>query len=684
MAIEYTVPTETVKAGATQYNVQPNLSLSRAFEATERAILGGMKLQEQIKEEDFRKRQSDLNNTISAFNEDYAKANWAQKQVMAGELESLVVTPYGEDNRWDRALASAGKEFKSRVIANLEAEREQRARAAAAAARAAANAAKTNELNLAYLRLQQDLQDVTDPAEQSVLLGQWKTDNVDKFEGVDPAAYNKALGYYVNVRGHIVENRNRVADSQIKDNILVGLQAEISANGGLTPDVLKGMYAQAEQLSDYSVNKSAINNSIAEVATQLIYNHYNEPTRVNTQADVDTLNAQISDLVEADPRIMGSSGYRLLQNSAAQLQATVDTREKTNIAAMLQDGGVSQAVFDKRIDEAAGRGLFTPEQVSQLKYDKRDNTEKLAQRETIAPLVMAGDAATLAAKVQDGSLNGTTVSSTIGDILAARHAQLTQDMPNETANVNSYILEEFKKYQQAGVAPTKLPMIDQALSVTKSGELLSNDQITTFLATYEAAKAAGYHGVADSRITADYLAIRGMANIGVPNIGEKLYNAKSTPIRVSDKDIDKALNNGIQDGTGLFTEGLNPTNAQLLRSYMRPVTKMMMQAGVDPEDVTDFVSQGMESMMMRVDPAFGGGNTVWIPRTEDIPTPDHYNRVYDALNTEMKSAGSKLAYVGPYNMSDIEGNWLAIDVDGNQLTIPYADITVAARTGRLP
>ena len=679
MAIQFTPTQANIQTGATQYNVQPNLTAARAFQGIEQGIMSGMKLQEQIKEEDFRKRQTDLQNTMAAFNEDYAKASWSQKQVMANELEALVVTPYGEDNRWDRALNSAGTDFKSRVVANLEAEREQRARAA----QAAAERRRRTEIDLAYLGLQQQLQDTTDIGEQATIVAQWKTDNVDAYEGTDPEAYARALGHYVNARGFVVEQRRSLADNQIRTDVFASVQATVAATGGITVEEYQGLQADLSNLSDYEENKAAYNSALADATLSTLRAQYNSPDRVATQGDVDLLVTQLKDLVEADPFIMQSPAYRETQNMVSNMQSAVNTGELNTLNAMLYDGTVSQAVFDAKVDTLAENNLLTEEQASQQKYQKSTLRAENTQHETILPLIATGDVAGLRAGVDSGELNRTTVTTAVKDALTAQHADLIQSGENPAA-VNSYILNQLSQYQEAGIAPTSIPVIDQTLASPRSGQLLSPEEFNNFIVTYEAAKEAGYFGIADSRVTADYLAARTMMELGVPNPQEKLYNALANPVRVTDSDLNSTLNKAIQDGVGVFVEGLDPRNAELVRTHMRPIVRTLLRADVDASDVIDLVQTGMEASYLRVDPSFGTGNTVWIPKTEEVATEQQYLNVRTAINNEMQKEGRSLAYVGPMDLQGVTTNWVALDDQGNPLYFPYEVIATAARTERIP
>lgn len=681
MAIQFTPTQANIQTGATQYNVQPNLTVARAFQGIEQGLMSGMKLQEQIKEEDFRKRQTDLQNTMAAFNEDYATASWSQKQVMVNELEALVVTPYGEDNRWDRALNSAGVDFKSRVVANLEAEREQRARAAQAEAERRARTA----VDLSYTDLQLKLQDTTDTGQQAALIAQWKTDNVDVYAESNPEIYARALGHYATARGYVVEQRRGIADTELTTSIFAGVQATIVANGGITPEEYSSQLDALAERSDYVGNESAMRSALADFTISSLKSHYASVSENPTQADVDALLTQLDDLKSVDLMIEASPSYREIFSMATTMQGTINTNDKNNLTAMLYDGTVSPAVFNNRIDALAERGLYSEEQVSQLKYQKTALRAENTQRETILPLISTGDVEGLRAGVDSGELNRTTVTTSIKDALTAQHADLIQSGENPAA-VNSYILSELSKFQEAGIAPTSLPVIDQTLASPRSGQLLSPEEFNNFIVTYEAAKEAGYFGIADSRVTADYLAARTMVELGVPNPQEKLYNALANPVRVTDSELSSTLNKAIRDDVGdlFFTEGLDPRNAELIRTHMTPVIRTLLKADVDPSDVVDLVQSSMSASYMRVDPSWGGDNTVWIPKTEEVATEQQYLNVRTAVNSGMEAAGRSLSYVGPLTLSGGTTDWIAMDDQGNTIRIPYADIAVAARTERLP
>ena len=681
MAIQFTPTQANIQTGATQYNVQPNLTAARAFQGIEQGIMSGMKLQEQIKEEDFRKRQTDLQNTMAAFNEDYAKASWSQKQVMTNELESLVVTPYSEDNRWDRALNSAGVDFKSRVVANLEAEREQRARAA----QAEADRRARTSIDLSYTELQLQLQDVTDTDEQATLIAQWKTDNVDVYAETNPELHARALGHYATARGYVVEQRRSIADSEIRTSVFASVQATVAATGGITVEEYKGLQADLSNLSDYEVNKAAYNSALADATLSTIRAQFNRPDYVANQEDIDLLITQLDDLVTADVQIMKSGAYLDTQDMISTMQRVVNTGELNTLNAMLYDGTVSQGVFDIKVNDLTERGLLTEEAASQQKYQKSTLVDTETQRRTVLNLLVQDDTAGIAALVQSGDLNRTTVTSSISDSLIGQHADMVSSGKYTTTEANGFALQQLQKLREAGIAPTTLPFVEDTLKSTRNGQLLSNEEVSTFITTYEMALESGYR-IQDSKITADYLTLTAMIEQGVSAPNEKLFDARNNPVSFTTRQVNDTLNRAIMNdiGGGVFTEGLDQNNLDLVSRHLRPIVTDMLKAGMEADTVEDLIQKSMGAHYLRIDPSWGMDNTVWIPQTDDIQTEAQYRNIMTALDNEFKDAGNSLSYVGPLSLRDNTAGWIAIDNNGKVLPIPYEDIAFAARNQRLP
>ena len=679
MDIQFKPTDANIQTGAVQYNVQPNLTASRAFEGLQQGLLSGMKFQEQLREEDFRRRQSDLQNTMSAFTEDYAKASWAQKETMVKELEGLMIKPYGEDNRWDRALAQAGTEFKSRMVANLEQEREQRAREA----KAAADRRAATEANIAYLALQQDLQDTPNPEDQAVKLAQWKTDNVDRYEQTNPELYARYLGHYVQARGYVVEARRVLTDNQTKADILTSVSTTIAASGGITVDEYSGILESAQAISDYAQKPGEYNAAIAQAAYNALAAQYVIPGQRPTMDQVTQLQTQMADLVKADPHIVNTQGYLQMQGMAADMQQTVYNNQLTDNQSMFNDPTVSNAVFEKSTRALEAMGLYSPEEANSLIANKVEHNATENQRITVANAMRTNDVTSLVDGVKNGSLNLSTVQTSVGDNLEIRYNGILANNPGQEAAVAAQVLTDYAQFDKNGVAPSKLPFIDNILKSTRSGELLSDQQIDTFLSVYESSKATGYGGINDSKIVTDYLALRWMRDNGIFNAGERLQNARLNPVKVNDSDLNKAFLGAIDSTGGFWTEGLNPSNINSLRGTLLPVIETLINSGVKVSEVQTLVNDSMSANYINADPTIGASSEVWIPRTPDLQSDNAYNMAFTGVSEFIKATtNNSLIYLGPRNMSDPTGMWMAVDSTGYSYEVRYDKLIETSKAGR--
>lgn len=235
MAIKYTPSQANIETGAVNYNVSPNLTASRGLEKVGEALQKGMQYKTQQEESEFQRKQVDLRNTMSTFNEEYAKASYAERQMMAKELEDLKTGSSGRDNKWDRELDRMGKDFSSRVNVSLAQETEQRrkeaeraAKAAAAAAKAAARNKRIANQQVAYLELQRNMAETTDVAEQRTMTNDYYAAHVSPYEGSDdPDAvemYARGLGDYNQANSFVIQRRRTIADQEITTDAMSSLK----------------------------------------------------------------------------------------------------------------------------------------------------------------------------------------------------------------------------------------------------------------------------------------------------------------------------------------------------------------------------------------------------------------------------------------------------------------------------
>ena len=684
MAIKYTPTEAMIETGATQYNVQPNLTVGRAFQAAQDSLQKGMQLKEQINEEDFRRRQTDLRNTMTTFQEEYANANYAERQLMAEEVNELMADPYTGDDRWNRELNRMGNEFASRVRIQLAEETEQRARAAAAAAQQRQNM----EAQLSYLNVQNQMLETTDVAAQRELANNWYADNVEAVEGVDDELYLRNMTRWTELNRAVVTNRRAVADEMVTTDVMGGVIAEVQAEGGFTPERYAEIAAGLENLSNYEANSSVLRSQLADFTLSTIRAQYNDPDRPVTQEDVDLLNVQLDDLAEADPFIRGSSQFLTTQNMAANMQTTINTQRVSAISPMLQDSTVSQAIFDNRVNELLDDGLISEEEASNFIYQKGAATQQRIQREVIVPFVQSTDVDSLVNLVETGQASRATISGVIRDSLELQYGSLVNDAGVPPEQAAAHLLQQYNQYDAQGMAPTSIPAVDAILSSPRSGEVMTGEQLSSFLQVFEAARENDYATANQSRAAEDYLTLRTMVDLGVPRPAEQYHSALTSPSSATPNAVDEALSAALGADAGWFRDGLNPNNVVLLRTTLRPVVRRLIQSGIPVDQVEDMVSTGLDGAFMRVDPSgytIGGrADEALIPRSEGVPNNAAYRRAFEGINEAMSAEGGSLDYFGPSSPSDPESDWLALDENGQMLYIPYEDVTTAARTGRLP
>jgi hypothetical protein len=308
-----------IKTGAVQYNVQPNLTVSRGFQNLEAAVQKGMQLKQQMNESDFQKRQTDLRNTMSVFKENYEKASWKERQMMAEELKSMETGSTGKDNKWDRELERMGIEFSSAVNVNLEREREQRRKAAAAeakrraaAARAASNRRKALQGKIEQLELFETIADAEDVDAQRAALDTWREENITPYVGSedidDMAAYADGLTIYNKLNPKISTAEENAYQQQrtIEQKVAV---VELQRNMSETTDVGLQQQLTNDFFSNYvqPLEGSTDADDLNLYGTALHdYNRANEAVTLKRREIADT--ALVQDAVLANQAILSANG----------------------------------------------------------------------------------------------------------------------------------------------------------------------------------------------------------------------------------------------------------------------------------------------------------------------------------------------------------------------------------------
>jgi len=764
-----------IKTGSVQYNVQPNLTVSRGFQNLEKAMKQGMQLKQQMNESDFQRRQTDFRNTMSTFKENYEKASWKERQMMAKELEEIDTGSTGKDNKWDRELERMGIEFSSQVNINLEREREQRRKAAAAEAKRRAAAARREanqrnalakkveklelmqtitdagsveeqraaltgfqeefvtpfagstdiegmseyvdglsvynslnskistaeenaiqlqrklELNVGFVELQRSMGETTDVSLQRQLTNDYFSEYVAPLQGStdanDLALYGDALSNYNRANESVVLKRRAIADQALFQDAIVANQAILSANGGITSEeYIANRDAYVSQRSDYETNKAEINQKYAEMTINSAMAVYNRPDFKPTDFDVKTLQTQLKDIASADPYVASTPKFREAQNFVSSMTSNVNRQQEIDVSAALQNDAVTFTRFKGMSENLVTKGIISEEVHQNNLSSKRASVSASTHRSMMLPYISNGDAEGLLDLVEKNpEIKVGTVQNTVKEALEFQHASLSKQYPDNTGAVNAEVLRNWAQHNENGLAPTSLAVIDEALQLPRSGEQMDDQQVLTFLQTYEAKEEAGYFiksSVTRRNAAADYLTIKGMIDFGVPDVGATLYNARQNRVSVRQPDVDDAIMRGISANPA-WTQNLNPQNTRFLMSAIRPVAKVMMEGGYDPSYVEDFVEKSLEADWMRVDPRFGGSNDVWIPKSEAVATPKSYQRVYDAVNKDFKDGGrARLDYLAPLKPSDPDGAWIAINKDGLSTQLTPEQVKTMAKSGQ--
>ena len=653
---------------ATQYNVQPNLSASRAIEGLQKSILGAMQLAGQVKadvsQENFEKATLEQQQSNAAFEASLIEMDYPSRKAAVAARTQERANLYDANNPYGRRLASAENNFLNGINQNLQREGVE-----------LEFLDNTTSQNLAFLDAKEKWGDADDEGKQQILAA-LKAEQIDPLVGREDKYSKKLLG---SAQAALADFEGTYSKEQIlkKDQALYsdGLNAaiaHINVNGILDQEtrdqIIKDKFSG---ISTYGEKSAEVLRRFDDLVLNAILAKGKEEIGTNPTYDgAQLLLKNLTDYAKVSPKVKGSDGYLKVLNAANSYVNAVNAKDQASLSAMLTDDSASSKAVDQLANTLKNRGVISQEQVSSVNFRKSVLMETKTVKPQINAAYQTNDLNTLKQLKADGK--GSQVETVLTANLELEFANLANQEGITATNAVGTILKKANDFAKEGLFVGKIESIDNILSMPANGGIKNAQDAALVVATMKEANKHNYNAGVRVKAQADIAVLEVWLNAGVPDIAEKFQNYKANPIRTTDKDVLAAYNN-VVDNNEYFALDLTPANNERFRSALMPSIKALLKAGVPLDDTAEIFEQAVETQFMRIKPSMFSGS-ILMPRVGALNSEDAFKTVVNYFGTDKD--------VLPVNVFDPQGSWMVLDTKTGEVEeYPFEAIERVAKFG---
>jgi len=672
--ITYETGQAGVQTGAVQYNVQPNLSASRAIQALEKGILGAMQLGGQIRadvsEENYQVAALDQKKRHETFQTEIAGMSYPQRKEAIGKFNEANASLYDEKTKFGRQLSANEAAFQGGITQNLRTEGVE-------------YEYLDNQTSQNNAFLDADARWVTATAEEKIqILAELKATQIDVLDGFDDkfsmklrANAQTALSKFEMTlqKENILE-----ADTNEWSSALGSAIASINQNGGaltaeMRDEIIKNKLGNISSFKS-GEKKNELLKKFDEMAVQAILARNieligNKPTYEKAQQMLQN----VQDYAKISPKVKGSDTYTKTLNAANSYVNAVNRNDLTSLNSLIVDDGASKQSVATLGTTLLNRGVLSQEDYNAKLFLKDTKMVEKNVTPQIAAAYQNGDMGALGEFMKAG--RGGTVATVVTDNLQVELGALVNTEGVNATDAIGRIMEKADMFAQQGIFVNKIDAIDNILKMNSTGGIKSNEDAQMFVETMRQARKHNYAPGLRKEAQADYTVLESWIRSGIPDIAEKFQNYKINPVKVKDEDVLKEYNK-IVDNDEWFSKDLTPATNDRFKSALLPGIKALLKAGVDPETVVDIFEGTVETQFVEVSTGMFGSTRVLMPRVGKLTSEDVYKTINKAFN------GSNVL---PMNVFEPTGNWMVInDKTGKAETYPFAAIEYIGRNGKLP
>jgi len=667
---------ETGRAGVqitpVQYNVQPNLSASRAIEQLEKGILGAMqlggKIRADIKEENYQVAALEQKKRHEAFQTEIAGMSYPDRKAAVLQFNETNAKLYDENSKFGRQLSVNETAFQGAITQNL----------------------KTEGVEYEYLDNQTSQNNafldakskwLTATREEKVeILKDLKSNQIDPLATFEDKYSKKLLANAQTAFGEFQLTFDKEEISQ-KNNTLWGNALEdvvshINRNGSLDAETRdKIIKDRLGNISTYGEKGNELRQKLDEVALNTILAKGKEmfdaaPSFENAKV----LQQNLLDYAKVSPKIKGSDTYIKTLNAANSAINAVNTRDLGSLNSLIVDDGAPKKAVEALGTALKARGVLSEEDYNAKLFTKDVRMQQKNVTPQIAAAYQKGDMAALGDFMKNG--RGGTVATVVTDNLQLELGALLNTQGMNPVEAIGQIMAKADTFAKQGIYVGKLDAIDNILKMTATGGIRTNEDAKLFVEITRQAIKNNYAPGLRKEAQADYMVLESWSRVGIPDIAEKFQAFKLNPTSVKDADVLQTYNY-IVDNDEVFSKDLTPATNARYKAALLPGIKALMKAGVDTDTVTDLFETAIETNYVTLKIGWGSSNRVLMPRVGALNSVDAYETIQKRFGKDTS--------VLPMNVFEPTGDWMVLNAKTGKTEIyPFTAIEYLGKFGKLP
>lgn len=668
-SFQYAQSKNMVQTQPVQYNVQPNLSASRAFENLQKGLQGAMNLKSTLDENQYRTELAGLQKEVEDIDVKWKAADYDTKQnELLPQLLAIQERYPTDGNRYDQQLAG-----KATTITNNY--------RGALAEEGVVKRYRDNELMLikGAQKLQEDFINAEDVTEREELLGVFNEQYTKAYEGLgdkySQALYTKAIELSGGFTESLLKERTAIKDQSLSNEALDILSTNISVSGVPSPELWSDVNEKLRDISDYSQKERAYKNSLFQVAIygMATYMKNQEPTVENYEA----LQTQVADLAKLDPTGAASDSFRSLQTSLSGFKTKVMNEKIQDLTAAINADTISLKDTTDMSQELLDLGWISPVQHEANLFNKKSKVGDTKIYSTLNQYYQMGDEGDALLRDAINTGKGSQVSKLVN---ANLNTEFLHDINVEQMPLNEALEKLFKKqdhYIRLGATPQSFPVLDEILTRAQEGRINTVDEAKIFVDTYLAASRNGYANPAiNEKNMGRALSLKGLMQFAPEDQVMTLFRDSQRSTKNVDREVLEDAFNEVFD-EGLLTVNMNKNNRAQLKTSFEEAFKTMIRAGINPANVTEDIENFVEANYIEgVQEGWGAGSSrIFMRKGEVINSKAAYQGLSQAFGAD--------AAVMPRDPYNPMGDWVVFHKDGTLQELLYEDAIIMARTGQL-
>lgn len=668
-SFQYAQSKNMVQTQPVQYNVQPNLSASRAFEKLQQGLMAGAQLKSTLDENAYRDELAVLTKDVEELDIKWKASDYDTKQnELLPQIMALQERYPVDGNRYDQQLAS-----KATTLANNY--------RGALAEEGVVKRFRDNELML--IKGAQDLtvalKEAEDVNAREELVATFDQQFVQPYEGLSDkysqSLLTDALKLSSSFKEGLLNERIAIKDQSLASEALDIISTNIAVRGVPSPELWADVNNKIKDISDYSQKERAYKNSLFNTAIygMATYMKNQQPTVEN----YNSLKQQIEALAKLDPTGAASDSFRSLQTSLAGFKTTVINEKVTNLNAAINTDTISLKDTTNMSQELLDLGWISPLQHEANLFNKKTKVGDTKVYSTLNQYYQMGEEG-------DSLLRDAINSGKVSQVSTLVNSNLNTEFLHDL-NVNQTPLNEaldklFKKqdhYIRLGVTPKSFPVIDEILTRAQEGRINNVEEAKIFVDTYLAASRNGYaHTSINEKNMGRTLALKGLMMFAPEDQVMTLFRDSQRSTKNVDPEVlDDAFNEVFDEG--FLSVNINANNRTQLKNSFEEAFKTMIRAGVNPANATDDIEAFVEANYIEgVQEGWGAGTSrIFIRKSEVIDSKAAYQGLSQAFGKD--------AAVMPRDPYNPTGDWIVFHKNGSVQTVLYKDAIIMAKIGKL-